>query len=117
MNEINSIVYGMDTLLGVMEAVARFPVAECHRQRKEGVVVVVHLIQLEVLRGPAKHTHEYIREGCFRKEKGVQTFSSSSSSSFSPSPFPPPPPPVLTPFLPGHHDVRCSTRVLLAITD
>lgn len=46
MNEINSIVYGMDTLLGVMEAVARFPVAECHRQRREGVVVIVHLIQL-----------------------------------------------------------------------
>lgn len=45
MNEVNSIVYGMDTLLGVMEVVARFPVAERHRQWREGVVVVVHLIQ------------------------------------------------------------------------
>lgn len=46
MNEVNSIVYGMDTLLGVMETVARFPMAELYRQKREGVIVVVLLIQL-----------------------------------------------------------------------
>lgn len=46
MNKVNSVVYGMDTFLGVMETVARFPVAELYRQKREGVVVVVHLIQL-----------------------------------------------------------------------
>ena len=118
MNEVNSIVYGMDTLLGVMKTVARFPVAELTQAEKRGSGSGCTLDATEKCLGDQQSTPMNTSvKGASERIKGCRPSPPPPLPHLPPpSPFPPPPS-VLTPFLPGRHDVSCSNHVLFAITD